>query len=119
MYALPYFLYQRRRHLELILRIHLTRYLTVKILYCYAPYRSLCRMLGISHAISRLAAVILIVSWKYRVVRSESHLRVGNLHESFTSSQVGIFVSFRVRREGAIGSPKVDQRLHRLEFLRL
>src|SRR5688572_6398076 len=45
-------------------------------------------------------------------------LRSGKLHETLTSTEVGILIRLRLRREGTICSPQIDQRLHGLQLRR-
>lgn len=44
---------------------------------------------------------------------------VADLHQSITGSVVGIVISFGAGREGAVSRPKINQRLHGLQLLRL
>lgn len=50
-------------------------------------------------------------------IRSLSN--AGKLHQALASAEVRILVSLGLGREGTIGGPKVDQRLHGLELMRL
>ena len=45
--------------------------------------------------------------------------RGGHVQESLSSTEIGVFVRLGFGREGAVGSPEVDERLHRLQFIRL
>lgn len=43
----------------------------------------------------------------------------GELQKPFAGSDVGVLVCLRLGREGSVGSPKIDQGLHRLQLSRL